>query len=160
MMKIVLLSILVLIATAAAVTADGVANPPTIVYGWSFTTGGTPIASGADTTIDFTAPRPSQVQVNPNQSSGTSAQPQVNIQLGPTSSVLLLNDNATGGANIYANLNSISAHATGGTPADGTAGSATIILFPGDRINVDGKYTGVGLRSSTGNSAARVFASY
>jgi hypothetical protein len=140
--------------------ASALANPPTIVYGWSFTVAGTPIAAGADSIIDFTAARTSQVQVNGNQSSGTSAQPQTSIQPGPTKSVLLINDNASGGANIVAQLNSISGHATGGVPSDGVAGSTVIILFPGDKINIDGQFTGVGLQSSTGNSAGRVIASY
>lgn len=142
------------------VSASAVGAPPTVVYGWSFTTGGTPIAAAADTIINFAAQQPSQVQVNLLQSSGATAQPQTSINLGPTKSVLLINDNASGGANIYVNLNSISGHATGGKPADGANGSATIILFPGDKINIDGQYTGVGLQSSTGNSAGRVIASF
>lgn len=108
-------------------------QPPIDSRGIRFTLAGTPLTT-ADTDINF-----------------------LTLNKGPCCAITVCNDNAGGGSDVYFSVvNGVTSAAAG---TDGTI-STTIPVIAGEKVSLDGRFTHCVLRSSGGNSAARVIPSF
>lgn len=109
-------------------------QPPVDAKGFRFTLAGTPLTV-ADVDINL-----------------------LQFGKGPTCAVTLINDNAGGGNELlFAVSNNVATAAAG---ADGATGSATIVVRPGETMNMDGRFTHIVVRSSAGNTACRIIPNF
>lgn len=78
-------------------------------------------------------------------------------KVGATVSVLVCNDDAAGGEDLWINFNG-----TAADPGTAFAESSTFAVKPGERINVDGQFLRASVRDATGGQTlpCRIIASY
>lgn len=93
-------------------------------------------------------------QLSPGAVSATSVDLTVAGTYEPTASILLCNDESSGGADAYVTCNN-------STPvAPGASGGASWVVKATEKINIDGRFTKLKVLSSSGTISVRVLASY
>lgn len=119
-----------LIGVQAFLMGSALVSPPKDQRQFRFTLAGTPLTT-ADVDLNI-----------------------LQFNKGPSCGLVLKNDNAAGGGDLlFCVTNGVATAAAG---ADGATGSTTSAVAPGEAVPIDGTYTHVAVRSSSGNTAARI----
>lgn len=121
-----------MIAGTLLLMGSALTQPPLKARGFEFSAATALIANGVDTLVDLQA-----------------------TNVGPTASILVINDNAGGGTDLLMSMNTSTAPAPTATTI-----STTFRIKPGNQFNIDGRWTGCAMRGDGGTVAARIVATY
>lgn len=122
----------VMVGGSLLLCGSALSRPPSAARGYEFSANTTVVPNGSDVTADFRTP-----------------------QLGPTQSLLVINDNAGGGSDLLVSLSGATAAAPGSTAA-----STSFRVKPGNQFNIDGTWVQCVLRGDTATCSARLVVTY